>query len=502
MVPTLLGLRVFFANTLAVVGIGIILLAPLAVLGNQGAEQNGTVGSSHLAAHGVAVQSRGAPHAPIHISGNDDFASQAANERWPGDGTEQNPYIIAGYEIDGNGGCACIWIENTDVWFIVRDCKVWNATDAVWEPWGTGIFMLNVTHGTLDKNTCSGNRGFGIYLKYSNNNIITNNTCSGNTRGGIFLKWSSNNPITNNNCSSNGNGIYLDNSNNNPITSNTCLGNGYGIYLDDSSNNPITNNNCSGNRNGIAMSYSGNNNNITNNRCYNNSHTGITIHCSNIVITHNICVYNSIGMEISGGNLFIMYNNCSYNYDVGIQISTSDSVIANNDLYRNKGHGVECSGSHNQIHHNNFIENNGATSPAIPYSQALDYGTNLWYNPETKEGNYWSNWNGKGAYKIDGYGEDPYPLGYKVGEESMEWLYWLIAIIVITVIVICIAIIVLRTHKKKRMEVEAMEGSGVELENRETAVPVAQGEKMVCSRCGAVIPSDANYCPFCASKVR
>lgn len=366
MVPTLLGLRVFFAKTLAVVGIGILLLAPLAVLGHQGAEQNGTVGSSHLAAHAVAVQSRGAPHAPIYINGNDDFASQAANERWPGDGTEQNPYIIAGYEIDGNGGSSGISIENTDVWFVIRNCKVWNATGIVF---GGGIYLCSVRHGIIEHNECSGNRGNGISVQFSCNITIRN-------------------------------------------------------------------------------------------------------------------------------------NNCSYNY-YGINLESDNNYVVYNELYQNTHYGIKVGGEHNQIYHNNFIENNGAISPAIPYSQAEDYiGNNLWYNPETKEGNYWSNWNGKGTYKIDGYGEDPYPLGHKVGEESMEWLYWLIAIIVITVIVICIAIIVVRRHKKKRMEVEAMEGSGVEFGDRETAVPVAQGEKMVCSRCGASIPGDANYCPFCTCKVR
>jgi len=419
MVPTRLGLRVFFAKTLAVVCIGILLLAPLAVLGYQGAEQNGTVGPYHLAAHAVAVQSRGAPHAPIHISGNDDFASQATNESWPGDGTEQNPYIIAGYEIDGNGGGYCIWIENTDVWFVIRNCKVWNVTIDYPLQFGTGIFLNDVTHGTLHCNNCSGNLRFGIYLYFSSNNTITNNTCSGNGWDGIRLYSS-----------------------------------------------------------------------------------------SNTVITHNLCIGNGCGMKISGHQITVMYNNCSWNQMRGIETDAyptiSDSVIAYNDLYRNGGYGIviDYGGYHNQIHHNNFIENNGATSPAIPYPQAADKsGNNLWYDPETKEGNYWSNWNGKGAYEI-GLGEDPYPLGHKVGEESLEWLYWLIAIIVITVIVICIAIIVVRRHKKKRMEVEAKEGNEVELGNRETAVPVVQGEKMVCSRCGAVIPGDANYCPFCASKVR
>ncbi|MGC8913412.1 MAG: hypothetical protein ACP5LE_05740 [Thermoplasmata archaeon] len=46
-------------------------------------------------------QTRGTAHAPIHITGNADFATQAVNEGWPGNGLQTNPYIIDGYDIDG-----------------------------------------------------------------------------------------------------------------------------------------------------------------------------------------------------------------------------------------------------------------------------------------------------------------------------------------------------------------------------------------------------------------
>ncbi|MGC9060537.1 MAG: hypothetical protein ACP5JR_04820, partial [Thermoplasmata archaeon] len=44
------------------------------------------------------TETRGTAHAPIHINGNADFANQAANEGWPGDGTPTNPFIIDGYD--------------------------------------------------------------------------------------------------------------------------------------------------------------------------------------------------------------------------------------------------------------------------------------------------------------------------------------------------------------------------------------------------------------------
>ncbi|MEM4293072.1 MAG: hypothetical protein QXJ27_02750 [Thermoplasmata archaeon] len=57
-------------------------------------------------------------------------------------------------------------------------------------------------------------------------------------------------------------------------------------------------------------------------------------------------------------------------------------------------------------------------------SQAYDDGDwNNWHDNTTKEGNYWSNWDGQGwgtpnAYQIDGgKASDWYPLGSPVGEE-------------------------------------------------------------------------------------
>ena len=38
-------------------------------------------------------------HEPISIRGDSDFIAQATTEGWPGNGTEECPYIIEGYEI-------------------------------------------------------------------------------------------------------------------------------------------------------------------------------------------------------------------------------------------------------------------------------------------------------------------------------------------------------------------------------------------------------------------
>ncbi|NPA75125.1 MAG: hypothetical protein GXO25_03465, partial [Euryarchaeota archaeon] len=40
---------------------------------------------------------------PIKIDNNTDFATQAAANNWSGNGTADNPYIIANYTIDATG---------------------------------------------------------------------------------------------------------------------------------------------------------------------------------------------------------------------------------------------------------------------------------------------------------------------------------------------------------------------------------------------------------------
>jgi hypothetical protein len=54
-------------------------------------------------------------------------------------------------------------------------------------------------------------------------------------------------------------------------------------------------------------------------------------------------------------------------------------------------------------------------------SQAWDDdGGNIWYDDTTNEGNYWSNWDNKGVYPIDGGAgaSDPSPLNNPVPELS------------------------------------------------------------------------------------
>jgi len=44
-----------------------------------------------------------------------------------GNGTYSEPYVIEDYVIDVGGSGSCIWIENSDVYFIIENCTLYNS---------------------------------------------------------------------------------------------------------------------------------------------------------------------------------------------------------------------------------------------------------------------------------------------------------------------------------------------------------------------------------------
>ena len=202
--------------------------------------------------------------APIRINGNDDFAAQAADEGWPGDGSEGNPYVIEGYEINGTGYGYGIYVGNTRVHFVVRGCYVHNASGIDQEGNGgpipnyhlnSGIILLSVENSKIENNTLIYNAHRSIYLGLSTSNVIIQNNISHNVAEGISLSGSNNNTIIKNTLSNNIFGICLAHSVENTIIHNDIYhekgSSGSGINLQDTDNNFINNNTISNYRIGI-----------------------------------------------------------------------------------------------------------------------------------------------------------------------------------------------------------------------------------------------------------
>ncbi len=269
-------------------------------------------------------------HDVIRINNDTDFAKQASVNGWPGDGTQGNPYIISGYDIDAHGAGDAIYIGNTTVYFIIKNSYMHN-TSPVSNPYfgGLGIELYNVTNGVIENNTCSENL-IGILFDESSNSTISNNSCYKNMAGMEFYSSSNNNTVTNNTCNNNSlNGIILESSSDDVLSSNTCLHNGY---------------------NGIFLDFSGNS----------------TLH-------NNTCSYNNVGLYIYSSSMNEVYSNVFVN---------------------NTGYGVHIvSGSKNLIYKNAFFYNNGTGDKFnSAYIQADDDGSNNSWNTTGGIGNYWRDW--------------------------------------------------------------------------------------------------------------
>ncbi|MFO7990988.1 MAG: right-handed parallel beta-helix repeat-containing protein [Thermoplasmata archaeon] len=189
-----------------------------------------------------------ASHAPIRIDDNSELAAEASS----GSGTEADPYVIEGYEIDGGGHGYSLYIGNTTDHFIVRDCSLYNASGNSGTYWkNTGLYFYNVINGRSYNNTAYTNTDTGILLNSCSNTDLKIEGCEAyNNDDGIRLKDSSGAWIEN--CDSHDNawqGIEIDDHcNNNTVANSTIRHNGHrGIYIDDwdSEDNVLVNNSIS-----------------------------------------------------------------------------------------------------------------------------------------------------------------------------------------------------------------------------------------------------------------
>lgn len=136
-------------------------------------------------------------HDPIRINSNDEFASMASTKGWTGDGSEGDPFIIEDLSIDGiNAGC-CLYIGNTTVHFVVRNCTFENASYGQGHVNGpgskyygeNGITFWMVENGTLENVNCSGNNVHGAWLHLDKGTII-DSTFSMNNISGLWYAGS------------------------------------------------------------------------------------------------------------------------------------------------------------------------------------------------------------------------------------------------------------------------------------------------------------------------
>jgi parallel beta-helix repeat protein len=350
----------------------IFLLSNIMIIGNafgSGLEIGDDI--APISSNSVAPLGSRVPHAIIRINNNPEFQTQAGIEGWAGNGLQGTPFIIEDYIINANGNGTCIYIGNTSVYFIIRNCSLSYASGDTL-PWGygAGITLSSVQYGRIESNNISNNNR-GVVLYSSNFNTIHNNTCSNNNQTGIYLDGTSDyNIITNNTCESNNyTGIFLTVSRFNIFENNTCNNNSfYGIYFYTSGKyNVINNNTCNFNKvNGIFLENYCSDNEITNNTCNLNIHNGISVefYSDDNIITNNTCQSNNwSGIFVYGlsNNNIIKYNNCTTNNMYGIGIFSCDRTGIENNTCNNNSDGIWIQGSRwNNIANNSCIQNNNS----------------------------------------------------------------------------------------------------------------------------------------------
>ncbi|OLS27932.1 MAG: hypothetical protein HeimC2_09600 [Candidatus Heimdallarchaeota archaeon LC_2] len=322
----------------------------------------------------------------IYINSNDDF------QEFPGSGTKEDPYIIAGFEISSpvSDDYDLIKIEGTDVYFIIEN-NILTGND---QNSGSGIIIVSALNGLVRYNEVRDNSNWGILiagsediivehnlvfsnmhqgleLLSSNNNIIRHNTISNNQIHGIASYFSEKNDIINNTVSFNSQGgIHVEEGishiiNRNLVDSN----NGVGIWLGGAISNIIELNEISSNSAGIMFrdqTQLGNNpsddNYILNNLIFDNTRGITSSNGSNNTFSGNLIHGNDgHGFDFNGGENNIITNNIISNNEYGYRSTGSviQNVINCNIFDFNRGYGVfiDKNPEYEIIVRNDFLNN-------------------------------------------------------------------------------------------------------------------------------------------------
>lgn len=384
---------------------------------------------------------------------NYNWSKTAKDNDWcSGSGAWEDPYIIENVTIDGGLVGSCITIQNSSVYFIIKNCTVTSSGLLLFD---AGISLNNVNNSLLINNTFSANAHAGILL-WENcvNNTIQDNIWQHDEFICIFLYEDCNNNkiLGNKMIESGGYAVYFYEDNNDNIIinnymerigwytgsdqairiSNYCKGNIItnniivdifdGILLYQYCDNNLVSNNFVSNADsyyGIALFSYCNNNTIYNNTISEiglsgiDDGTGIYLNndCDKNNISQNTIIdndYYGIYLEAGSGNNTISENICgndiTSNQEIGIYLeSSNDNFIIENNFSNNTVRGVDIDATtENCLIYGNFFINSGI-------KHARDLSTNNNWN-NSAIGNYWDNYTGVDDNK-DGIGDTAHSFG-------------------------------------------------------------------------------------------
>ena len=226
---------------------------------------------------------------------------------------------------------------------------------------------------------------FSVMFQNCKNGLIANNNISSNITynpimGNAVHCWKSDNMhITGNNIGHNRDGIYLEFVNNSHIDHNTVSGCArYGLHFMFSHFNVYSSNRFNHNQAGVAVMFAHNVEMINNTFEFNRGTSSYGLLIKELqysTIKGNRFLDNTVGLLIDGGSDLNVHHNVIKNNGWGMRLisaSTNDTIV-----------------------HNNFLGN------------TFDMTTNVSYNRNNVNGNYWDKYEGYDLNK-DGYGDVPF----------------------------------------------------------------------------------------------
>ncbi|MGA1821525.1 MAG: right-handed parallel beta-helix repeat-containing protein [Thermoplasmatota archaeon] len=337
---------------------------------------------------------------PFRVDRDWDLDVRAQN--WPGNGTENDPYILEDRIIDGMGYRYCIFIGNSSRYLIIRNCTITNATgNSEHYYFNAGITLFRSRNIMVENCTFEGNWRFGIYATEDCSNIeITGCRFRDNGLYAVYT-WMNNSTISNclidephldgllmtgddnivrgnaiRNCSNSGMILYGDR---HIVSRNIFSGSGYaGLEISGNRDCTVQDNEFIGNRihamdigddadnNTIRFNsmtecgifidmYSCDDNLITDDNTVNggpvhywimNHHSTVPSNAGQVILDECENVYMS-GLEMDGGSTGITAFMCS-------NISISDSLISNQN-----SHGISVTYSENISFERTNVTNSG-----------------------------------------------------------------------------------------------------------------------------------------------
>jgi parallel beta-helix repeat protein len=317
----------------------------------------------------------GTPHAPIVINNNSDFENQG----WPGEGTVEQPYIIAGLEINATTGESAINITNTDVHFFIKDCRLTSNSAYI-------IELHSITHARITNNTVLLG-AWGVIAFHSSDLTIFENEFYNLSLVGVHLEECSFSTVDSNwftNCEY---GLFFEQSEHCIAESNSLSYCDEGIYLYwNCERITVFNNTIQDSWDGIYVYLNCHDNIIDSNNCTSMEHIAIlVVECSENTILNNFCTLNDAAIALLNCTSHIITgNDCSHSewfeFSGSIALyNTNHSLVTKNHVKNASINIAMVNGSsYNEISNNNCSMYDGgiaAWSGGVPEWGGAPYNT-------------------------------------------------------------------------------------------------------------------------------